>query len=300
MSHFVVLVTGDCVDDQLAPFQENSDNPEFREFEDRTDELKNDWETGTITMVKTPDGKLHHRYEMREKGKRPKGSTEVEVSFKDVYSDFDTFAKEYSGVEYDEEMKAYGYYTNPNSKWDWYTVGGRWSGFFITKYNNRGDKKDSLLKGEVDWDKMRSAAGKEAASEFDKYADATAGIDPPPTWEEVVASHKNIEDARKFWHSHPWVEAIKAAGFAFFLTDLHDHFFVGSPDARNLFIERAKRRAFSTYAILHEGTWMEKGRMGWFGMSHDEMDEDAWLDYVAKFVDELPDDTPLTIVDCHI
>jgi hypothetical protein len=42
---------------------------------------------------------------------------------------------------------------NPDSKWDWYTVEGRWSGYFALK---DGSRVDEALKGDVDWEKMRS------------------------------------------------------------------------------------------------------------------------------------------------
>lgn len=38
---------------------------------------------------------------------------------------------------------------NPNSKWDWYSIGGRWSGGLITK---NGDHVDEAYVNEVDWD----------------------------------------------------------------------------------------------------------------------------------------------------
>ena len=40
--------------------------------------------------------------------------------------------------------------------------------------------------------------------------------------------------------------------------------------------------------------------MGWFGMSHNEVSEDEWLAKFNQMIDELPDDTLLTVVDCHI
>lgn len=40
---------------------------------------------------------------------------------------------------------------NPQSKWDWYEVGGRWDGFFI---NKDGEEVDSIRKGDIDFDAM--------------------------------------------------------------------------------------------------------------------------------------------------
>jgi len=49
----------------------------------------------------------------------------------------------------DEEGNLLSTY-NPNSKWDWYEVGGRWSGSIVT---NDGDEVDSWLAKGVNWDK---------------------------------------------------------------------------------------------------------------------------------------------------
>jgi hypothetical protein len=40
--------------------------------------------------------------------------------------------------------------------------------------------------------------------------------------------------------------------------------------------------------------------MGWWGMASDEIDKDDWDAQFAKLIDGLPEDTILTVVDCHI
>ena len=98
MSHFTVLVVGDNQDEQLAPFCEQTDNPEYLEFNDETEEAEEKYETE-----------------------------------KDKYSTFEEFVSEYYGYEWNETEGGYGYYTNPRAKWDWYQLGGRWTGFFKMK-----------------------------------------------------------------------------------------------------------------------------------------------------------------------
>lgn len=60
------------------------------------------------------------------------------------------------------------------------------------------------------------------------------------------------------------------------------------------------RGANVTFALLAEGAWAEKGRMGWFGMAADEKDQEDWNDFWWRIVERAPDDTLFTIVDCHI
>ena len=67
---------------------------------------------------------------------------------REKYSTIDKFAKEYFG--YRKVNGKYGYMSNPNAKWDWYSEGGRWSGYLT---NKEGGKTDVELLTEVDWDK---------------------------------------------------------------------------------------------------------------------------------------------------
>ena len=42
-----------------------------------------------------------------------------EVAYKEMYSTFEEFMKEYEKTELDKEMNDYGYWEKPNAKWDW-------------------------------------------------------------------------------------------------------------------------------------------------------------------------------------
>ena len=66
------------------------------------------------------------------------------------------------------------------------------------------------------------------------------------------------------------------------------------------YLERASRNYFSTFAVLKDGKWYERGKMLMFGMAKDELDEDTWQRQFNKLIEDLPDETLLTIVDCHI
>ena len=64
------------------------------------------------------------------------------------YPTLDNYAKEYYG--YRKVNGRYGYMSNPNAKWDWYSEGGRWEGYLT---NKEGNKTNVDLLTEVDWDK---------------------------------------------------------------------------------------------------------------------------------------------------
>jgi len=55
-----------------------------------------------------------------------------------------------------------------------------------------------------------------------------------------------------------------------------------------------------TFAILKDGEWYERGKMGWWAIVTDEMEDDKWDAEFKKLIDGLPDDTLISIYDCHI
>lgn len=67
---------------------------------------------------------------------------------KEKYPTIDKLAKDYFG--YRKVNGKYGYMSNPNAKWDWYSEGGRWSGYLT---NKEGKTTDCELLTEVDWEK---------------------------------------------------------------------------------------------------------------------------------------------------
>lgn len=208
--------------------------------------------------------------------------------------------------------------TNPNRKWDWWTVGGRWGGYFWLKPGATGvlgnpsvfdkihgdsrnhAKVDQARKGDIDFEAMRAEAVAEAEKTYDAFAAAIEGHPWPKTWTEMreacEAEGKSIEDARKAYAEQPAVEAVNKAGVATFFGCVFEDY----GQDRAAYVERCRQSAISTFAVVKDGQWMEKGEMGWFGMSTDTMTQDEWNRRFSEMLDQLPDDTLLTVVDCHI
>ena len=67
---------------------------------------------------------------------------------KEKYPTLDEYAKDYCG--YRKVNGRYGYMSNPNAKYDWYSEGGRWSGYLT---NKEGNETNVELLTEVDWEK---------------------------------------------------------------------------------------------------------------------------------------------------
>lgn len=141
MSHFVVGVityAGDNnIDELLEPYMENCcGTPDYKymEFYDKTDEFKEEYETFTRTFYRTPEGYLKSLLELPqdETNKRsyvPEDWIKVKIPVKSLYPNFDNYMQEECNREKTNDGR-YGYWQNPNAKWDWFEIGGRWSGYF--------------------------------------------------------------------------------------------------------------------------------------------------------------------------
>jgi len=59
-------------------------------------------------------------------------------------------------------------------------------------------------------------------------------------------------------------------------------------------------KGFSTFAVLWDGQWSERGEMGWFGMASNEKPKDTWGEEFSRLVTALNDDAVCVLVDVHI
>ena len=141
MSHFTVGVivnklTEEEVHKALAPYQENNgeDCPkEYLEFNSVTEEYKEKYENETRTMVKLENNDLvstsDDRFKKEIKDEEhplglttyeiPENLVQVKVPYKVLYPTFDEYMTDWCGYKLDEETNDYGYWENPNRKWDW-------------------------------------------------------------------------------------------------------------------------------------------------------------------------------------
>ena len=292
MSHFSVFVIGDNVDEQLAPYHEfecTGEDDQYVKDVDVTAECKEqglDWfglEDKTVTDLSQLDKAGVHKY----------GYALVDAA--------------------GDVIKAVNR-TNPNKKWDWYQIGGRWSGFLKIKaggegamgersWTNRDEphdptRADIARKGDIDFDGMRFEAGREAAEKFDAAMAALAAAGAPSVWDRWdhvrdVMFKGDIEKARAHYNAQPCVKALQGmTGF----WDTPDVFLTTRSD----YIERARNQACVPYALVHKSEWVGRGAMGWWGVSTGDADQDAWNRMVNEMLDALPDDTLITVVDCHI
>jgi len=139
MSHFKVAVItygNKTVEELMAPYQENNcgDVPRrFLEFNDCNEEYRTEYENETLGFV-YQGGRLLPKWDKAfKKFKRdslgidnavyeiPDDARIVEVPFKAIYPTFEDYLREWIEASVDEETGRYGYWENPNAKWDYWT-----------------------------------------------------------------------------------------------------------------------------------------------------------------------------------
>lgn len=319
MSHFTVVVIGDDVDEQLAPYTEQGFDEKYGVFEDKEDEYRTEYETEDVEIVVLTNGTLHTKYDKCFKDKSsgyssdyvyPSDAVIRNGKYTELYPTFEDFMREWHGSEdRDEEKNRYGYWHNPKAKHDWYVIGGRWTGYFKPKagamgevgesgsFGNKGKDGwvDSLALGDIDFDAMKEEAIQEANETYDKLESILQGR-ALPSWNLIREKHgENIDQARAEYHSLQVVKDLNAAQF-WAMGDLVEVF----GHSREEYVERQKNHTAVPYAVVKEGKWYEKGEMGWFGMSHGEMSQDEWNKQFWTLLEGLEPDTTITLVDCHI
>lgn len=267
MSHFTVLVIGQEPEKQLQPYHEyecTGIEDEYVKFVPAKEDLKSEFEEN-----------------------------------KTKYSSIEQYAREYYG--YHEQDGVFGRVTNPNAKWDWYLLGGRWTGFFklnsglIGKTGKPGiltqsadfGFADQAFKSEIDFKGMIEKSANEASERYDKAMEKLAHLPENETWVTVRLRIKDIDLARLFYHSQ---ERCK--------TDIWDvdQYLISKID----FIQNAKDNALSTFAVVKDGKWYEKGKMGWWANVTNEKDRMDWNKEFNEILQALPGNTLLSLFDCHI
>jgi hypothetical protein len=254
MSHFTVLVINDNIEEQLEPFYE-------LECSMNQKDMKNDPRAEFVEEMTTEE--LTEDF-LKNRNEDPEY----------YYDTLEDFASEYHGYIKDEVEEVWGRFTNPNSKWDWYQIGGRWTGMFKIKENPKYPEDiqvgstglmteraepgyaDSIRLCDIDFEGMKKDKKERAEKNWLSIQDKLSKDDKNVFWEYGIDKNTTKEQ----------------------------------------FIEDSCR--FSTYALLKDGEWYAKGEMGWWAVSSNE--DENWFEEFDKMIKSLPENTLLTVVDCHI
>jgi len=244
-----------------------------------------------------------------------------------AYDSLLDYAEKYHGYT-EVQNGRIGRMTNPNAKWDWWEVGGRWGGQLLAKKPEEAFKGEAGIMGsqfdEKGFDGMCVSNLDLEAMRKQKADRALNGIissinekglsydEALKLWLNYIDNKKSIE---KQWDDLPeddrpayrnWITE-QGEGNAVFdaresgILDAWGCWGESLPDTvRDPIAYAAARPALTCWAYLEDGVWNEKGSMGWFGMSSDNKDAAEWEDAITKRIEGLPDSYWVVMVDCHI
>lgn len=215
MSHFITLVftkeNGRTVEELLAPYDENivyapyvlyTREQAIAKIRKEIEDYKNGFYAEYLSNPKKYEeshSNVEHINYLKNKFPKKLEWTDDEC-YEDMKGRFDEDMIKLNG----DLLSTY----NPNSKWDWYTIGGRWNNY------------------------LKTLSGKTTNEDYVSKID----------WEDILP-------------------------FAF---------------------------------VTPIGEWHERGKMGWWACVFNEKATDNWKSEFKEFLDNLDEDTIVTVVDCHI
>ena len=329
MSHFTVAIitegepTAEQIEKALAPYQENNmcDCPkEYLEFHSYSKEYKEEYETGTTEKVRLNDGTLvypwadclykkvtEEEFNKAKEEKQPTmyrcnkhyvkyklediGAELVTIPFKELYPTFENYLEDYHDLTKDEETLDYGYWENPNAKWDWWQIGGRWAGLLKVSLDC-----ENCGIGEKSW----GWGSENPYTNTDKYKK----VDSARIKDLIFPDYeKEYEKAKRFWEmlieGQPPknTEEQEQIKWNYYRPEYYLKTYVNKETYAEC------EATFHTYAIItKDGRWVAKGEMGFWGISSEEKDQ--VVEYIKKYkenvFDNATDNDYITIVDCHI
>ena len=300
-----------AVSEAMEPFCCETTRKEFLEFDDHTQELKKDYETGMCDCFKLPQGVIVpiNAWSMREytirngkayalkagplqHTKHTKKSRKLKAlpnyPLKKRFKTLKEYA-ENEGYSYFEEEDKFGQFFNPNSFFDWFAVGGRWPQMFLVKkecpYQIYGDRilylgDDSKTPEGYVW----VCGARKCDIEWDVMrAMVTNQLEENFLEYQKIFKHGTIPEGSGI--------QIKDDGLyvnfqrVYLPTDTFESFLL----ARNI---NVKRKMFlNVYAVFYEREYVTV---------NDYENAEQWYDKLEEYFEELPEDEFIIGVDCHM
>jgi len=209
--------------------------------------------------------------------------------------------------------------TNPNKKWDYWRVGGRYRARLQVKsgvasavatepsWEWKNEKTipegfDSACVADIDWDKMKVEAQRGRANWVDECI-AKCGM----SREDFGAACQLHKEVHAKWMEIPasdrprgseYFQWLRDAGYAN-VADAHSHNFE-IPEIGEQTLDDWINSApmLSAFAVVKDGKWYEQGEMGWWACVSNE--DDQWDEKFNEMVASLQPTQWITLLDCHI
>ena len=189
--------------------------------------------------------------------------------------------------------------TNPNKKWDWWVVGGRYSGKFDGADQapinalHMADLKVAAVRGREDW--IADALIKSGLSRDELDRACRAHHIEHAEWLALPAS-----DRPRGSDYHDWLAA-KGGDFELLSRAVRSVWEMPDPaEGQSLDEWSAAASPITCFAFVHDGKWHERGEMGWWACVSNEKGAGDWQPAVDAMLASLRPDQWITCVDCHI
>jgi len=318
--------------EKMEPYNENSDNLKFLEFEDITEELKKEYDerTDCIDCIKLPDGRILPSYDyffrskfvIHEDGKvyqmnygqlkhdkRSKKAKKMTVirnyPFKKLYKTFEEYAEKDRGFIYNEHFGGYGYTYNPKAFYDWCVIGGRWPEMFLVKEDCQEYSIGECRTDDND-DRHKAPEG---------YRWVVAARKKDIQWQimrdwEIERSKKAFLEFEKAYKSgiipsgHFWkICGNKLVGYGGIL-------YIEGETVEKYLKRRHIYDSFKypsvTYGFLDDNGYHEEAYVWRNSGTRKRINKQKrknrieWRRKLDKYIDAIPDDTVIVGVDCHV
>jgi len=300
MSHYSVMVIGEDPQTQLAPYHqfECTGQEAYIQSIDKTEEYKKDY---LKNYQKDPDF-----YDFQSFIEGYYGFKKVPLGENPILND-SNHKYGYYLVDEDDNIFKVVERTNPNYKWDYYILGGRWYGFFTKKiptimplksmslkktlqnvYDMTHRRSNSLLKKDIDFQSMASAAKIKASTEYDIFYDVVRGYNKPLPLEYFYTNHDKYDNPEIAYQDQEAISAMDVARKEGIIDNFNLYESYG--ESREYYINKKGMETVLTYAYVENGIWTERENVNY----------DDWLLERYNYVMGLPDNTLISIYDCHI
>lgn len=316
----------DAVYEKMDPYAVETEHPACQEFVDCTEEIREEYRTGTVDCVRLADGTVVERFDPRfrnrfavqdgkivqkdfgplhhkKRSKKAKKMTWLpNYPMKKLYRSERELAEKYYGYEYLPEEDAYGYYSNLAAFYDWHTIGGRWPHVFLVPEDcpeyTFGDYEgtEEETKGPEGYRWVAAARKKDIA------------------WDAMTELSNNGQEAayyclKKMFETK---ELPEKSMLSFTENGIHGILKTLYIDGESLETFRNRNgfpadsaHQFTPGGYLAEDGYHDSGHM--FNVPKDLSEAEseaatthAWALELDEFIDGLDDETVLVGVDCHI
>lgn len=318
---------------------------------DKTEEALAEFAKAKVVRLRAPDGTLHDRFNEAGEWKPefskakdgygreefvPPGYERVELPAKDhedaaewisgwygwtIAGKGDADKLKYGRIELnaDGSVKACIDRTNPNKKWDWWSLGGRYSG----RLRPKAGREESAAVGQRSWTNENDAiVGVDSCQvcDLDLEAMQAQRSKERQEWVDEIVTKSALSrgDVDRAIQADPLFHAEwltlpeprpRGGAYGDWLRAKGDLGTVCAT-ARNAVFELPKvgslsvtdwiaaAPAITSFAVVKDGNWYENGKMGWWACVSDE--DPNWDQRFIELFASLRPDQFVSIVDCHI